>query len=319
MAGIPTAEAQAVIDIISKSSQPASSSKHPPRDARELVASARARALSTVTLQGSPAVLHAVTDHQFKGAGGSLAMRVYRPAGGVLPVLLYFHGGGFVSGSIESYDPAFRTVAQKTGWIIAAAEYRLAPEHPYPAAPEDCYAALIHLAAQAPSLGVDPDRIVAAGDSAGGLLAVSVALMTHDRLGPALAGIACLYPNVDLRDNRAYPSMAEHDGKLINLQELAQMLSLYLPDGVDRTQPYASPALAPDLTGLPPALILTCECDPLRDEGETFARRLSAAGVILDAARLDGMVHGVLSLMGILPAGAALMMVRINRFLQSLN
>lgn len=312
----PTTEAQAVLDMLGRSDSVSSlASVSGPG---ELVVAWRQIQSSLTGLQGAVTALHSVTDHQFPGADGSLTMRVYRPADGVLPVLLYFHGGCFVAGSIDSYDVALRNVAHMTNWAVVASEYRLAPEHPYPAAPEDCYAALEHLAAHATSFGVDPTRIVVAGDSAGGLFAACVALMARDRNGPQLAGMACLYPNADLCSTRRHPSMAAHDRKVFSLQHLGHFIDLYLPEGIDRTQPYASPGLAADLTNLPPALILTCECDPIRDEGEAFARRLRDAGVRVEMVRLPGMIHGVVSLMGLLPVGSAGLMANVGDYLRRL-
>lgn len=316
MINVPTPEAQAVLDMLARD-QGLLSLKSA-RGPDELLAAWRAIQSSLTCVQGAPLALHSVTDCRFEGAGSALTIRIYRPADGILPTLLYFHGGAFTGGSIAGYDTALRRLSHATGWIVAAAQYRLAPEHPYPAAPEDCHAALIRLANHGSSLGIDPTRIVAAGDSAGGLLAASVALMTRDRHGPQLAGIACLYPNFDLRADRFYPSMAAHDGKVFNLRHLHGLLDLYLPDGIDRSEPYASPGLAPDLTGLPPALILTCECDPICDEGNYFAKRLRGAGVIVDDVRLNGMIHGVVPMMGLLPNGAALMMSSICSYLRGL-
>ncbi|MEJ0094662.1 MAG: alpha/beta hydrolase [Methylocella sp.] len=236
---------------------------------------------------------------------------------GRLPVLLYLHGGGFVSGSIEFYDTPLRKLAKETGWAIASVDYRLAPEHPFPAGLDDCYAALSYIVAEQASLNLDASRIVVAGDSAGGLLSVATALMARDQGKPALAGVICLYPNTDLRDDSGYPSKAEHDGKVFSLHEYAQLMGLYLP-GVDRRQPYVSPVLAEDLTGLPPSLIITCGCDPLRDEGEALGKRLRASGIATETVRLEGMLHGLLSMLPLMPVAGERLLRLINSFLQKL-
>jgi acetyl esterase len=228
---------------------------------------------------------------------------------------MYMHGGGFTAGSIESIDTTLRNLAKLTGWLVASVEYRLAPEHPYPAAPADCYAAFLHLASRASSLNIDPARIVVAGESAGGLLAAVVALQARDRRGPRLAGFVCLYPLTDLRDQCSYPSMAEHDGNVFHIRDLRGFLNLYLPPGVDRSQATVSPGLAADLSGLPPALIVSCDFDPIRDEGRVFARRLSEAGVAVDAINMPGMIHAVMPLAGLLPEAYAQMITHIRSFL----
>ncbi len=315
MSGVPSAEAQTLLNMVSQAA-PAATAPGNAQEPRDFVAELRAQMSSLRAFEGAPPTLYAITDHQFTGTGGALPIRIYRPAPGLLPTLLYFHGGGFVGGSLDDFDIPLRKLSQKTGWVIVAVEYRLAPEHPYPAAPEDCYAALVQLAANASSLEIDGERIVTAGDSAGGLLAASVALMTRDRRGPPLAGMICLYPNTDMRDDRSYPSMEEHDGKLLNLKELTMLFNLYLPDRRQQQEPYASPVLAPDLTGLAPALIITCECDPLCDEGEAFAGRLRGAGIPVDTLRLDGALHGVISLTEAQPSAASMMMARISSWLK---
>jgi len=264
------------------------------------VARFRAMAAASLSFQGEPEPVYRFDDDMIVTSAGSLPVRLYRPAAGVLPVLLFFHGGGFVSGSTATYDPALRMLANVTGWCVAAVDYRLAPEHPFPAAPEDCYASLAWLADNAAKYDVRPSSIVTIGDSAGGQLAAVVAMMARDRGGPIPAGIVALYPNADLRIDREYPSLRQHDGTLILRSDVDEVLQAYLPTGIDRKLPYVSPGLAEDLSGLPPTMIATCECDPLRDEGELFARELAGAGVNVRSICLKGMIHGVLSLGGVL-------------------
>jgi acetyl esterase len=235
----------------------------------------------------------------------------------VLPAVLYLHGGGFTCCSIDDYDAALRRLAQETGWAVVAVEYRLSPEHPYPAGLEDCYSALCYIAAKAGALGLEATRLVVAGDSAGGLLAAATALMARDKNGPVLAGMMCLYPNTDLREDSDYPSRTTHDGKLINMGQFDQLMTLYLSD-VDRTLPYVSPVLAENLTRLPPSLVIACECDPLFDEGVLFGERLRKAGVVCEVVRLEGALHGVVSLMAFMPDTARTLLASLISFLKTL-
>lgn len=219
------------------------------------------------------------------------------------PALLWFHGGGFIGGGLDTHDRPLRALARRSGWTIIAVAYSLAPEAAFPRAHEDCYAALLHVHGQAHTLGVNPNRIAVGGDSCGGLLAVSVAMTARDRRGPSLAGCVALYPNADLREDRSYPSMAEHDGKVVKLTELHRGLRLFMRDA-DRAA--ASPALALYLGDLPPALVVTCECDPLRDEGEALAARIEASGGKVERTRYPGMIHGFFQMAGAIDAAEAL-------------
>jgi len=310
-----TDESSAALDMLASSAPPQADVSGTSTTA-EIVAAVRAMVSGLVSLQGKPLPMHDVTDLQVDGPAGALALRLYRPASGRLPVILYLHGGGFLAGSVQAYDPALRILAHRTGWAVAAVDYRLAPEHPYPAAPEDCFAALCHIAAQAVDLNLDRDRVVVAGDSAGGLLSVVVTLMARDRGVPAPAGLLCLYPNSDMREDRDYPSLRLHDGKAIHVAALTQLFRLYIPDAATRLEPYASPVLEPDLSGLPQALFITSGCDPLRDEGEALAARMQGAGGNATVLRLEGTLHGVLSIMTAVPAAASQMLAVITKFLR---
>jgi acetyl esterase len=317
MMNIPSPEAQAVLNMLDQAAKanPPSATKLTPADA---VAGVRNMTAYIAGLQGTAQPLHSVEDHSFADASSSLRMRLYRPSEGSLPVILFFYGGGFISGTLDAYDVAMRMVAARTGWAIAAAEYRLAPECTFPAAPEDCYAALVALASRAQSFEIDPDRIVIAGESAGGLLAAAVALMTRDRNGPRLAGMLCVSSAFNVHtvdDTQAYPSLLEHDGKIVAMQHLVAAIQLYVPDPTDRTHPYASPGLTSDFTAFPPSLVVTTECDPLRDEGTAFAAQLSSAGVHVETACLEGGVHGVLAMIGLMPETGNLLLSHIARFL----
>ena len=305
-------EAEAVLDRL----YPAAT-KSPlaiPDDAHAIAAAWRSGGNSIIPLQGPAAAGVEVSDSVFDHLGHAVRLKTYRPATGHLPAILYLHGGGFVAGSLESYDLPLRTFARETGWVIVSVDYRLAPEHPYPVGAEDCYAALRYLAAEAASLEIDPARIVVAGDSAGGLLAATTALRARDRNGPSLAGMICLYPNTDLSLDASYPSRTDHDGKIVNLSEFARLMMLYL-EGTDRRQPYVSPVMAADLGRLPPGLVITCGSDPLRDEGLAFGRRLGEAGSPSETVHLEGALHGVLSMLPLMPGAGARMFLAIRTFL----
>ncbi len=233
-----------------------------------------------------------VADHRVPVAGGDIAVRCYTPAGtGPFPALVFFHGGGWVIGDIETHDGICRSLANAAGCVVASVDYRLAPEHRYPVAVEDAFAATRWVAAEGARLGVDPRRIAVGGDSAGGNLAAAVSLMARDRGGPALKLQVLVYPVTDHSyDTASYRDLAE--GYMLTRAGMQWFWNHYLgPDG-DGRQPYASPLQAPKLDGLPPALVMTAEYDPLRDEGEAYADRLRRAGVPVTVTRYPGLVHG---------------------------
>jgi acetyl esterase len=241
----------------------------------------------------------AIEDRRIPGPAGEIPVRIYRPDGkGPLPALVYFHGGGWVIGGIETHDPTCRS--SPIGWAawVVSVDYRLAPSIAIPAAAEDCFAATKWVAANAAALGVDPKRLAIGGDSAGGNLAAAVALMARDRRGPALRYQLLIYPVTDADFTRAsYRENAE--GYLLTSQAMEWFWGHYVPDAAQRKEPYAAPLQAKDLAGLPPAFVLTAEYDPLRDEGEAFAKRLQQAGVATRLTRYDGAIHGFFS-MGLL-------------------
>jgi acetyl esterase len=240
-----------------------------------------------------------VSDRRIPGAAGEIAVRVYRPEGlRPFPALVYFHGGGWVIGSIETHDGSCRDLANRIGCMVVSVEYRLAPESRFPAAAEDCYVATKWVAANAAALGIDAKRIAIGGDSAGGNLAAVVALMARDRRGPALRHQLLIYPVTDADFTRAsYRENAE--GYLLTTKAMEWFWNHYVPDLAQRAEPYAAPLRAKDLAGLPPAFVLTAEYDPLRDEGEAYARRLEQAGVPTRLKRYDGAIHGFFA-MGLL-------------------
>lgn len=224
-------------------------------------------------------------------------VRIYRPQGaaGPLPAVLEIHGGGFVLGDLDFEESNAAAVAREVGAVVVSVDYRLAPEHPYPAATEDCYAALVWLAGAAAELGVDPGRIAVYGDSAGGGLSAAVALLARDRGGPRLAMQFLGIPELD--DRLDTPSMTAYvDTPLWNRPNAETSWAYYLGDAVKPGSPdvpaYAAPARATDLAGLPPAFITVCQFDPLRDEGIAYASRLAHAGVPVDLHMYAGTFHG---------------------------
>lgn len=228
---------------------------------------------------------------------GGIPMRRYRPAQAAEGLLFHVHGGGGIAGSLDAHDPALRLLAARTGWTVLAPDYRLAPEHRFPAPLDDCYAALLAAHAEAPAR-----PIVVSGDSIGGTLATALAMRARDEQGPRLAGQLLLYPNTDLRRDADYPSRRSEDGRIIAAADLERQIALYVRSDSDRRDPLASPLLAERLERLPPALILTGENDPLRDEGDAYAHRLAAAGVAVEHRRLPGMIHAWLQMAGCIDA-----------------
>jgi acetyl esterase len=219
-------------------------------------------------------------------------------------VLLYFHGGGMVVGNLDTIDGPVRALTNRAGCLTVSVDYRLAPEHKFPAAPEDCYAATDWVARNAASIGGDPSRIAVCGDSAGGNLAAVVPQMARDRGGPSIVFQLLMYPmtNYDFTTS-SYGEFAEHH--LLTRNSMAWFWEHYLASPADGKNPYASPLLAADLSGLAPALVCTSECDVLRDEGEAYAAALERAGVRVETKRYAGTIHGVFQLAGALDISKA--------------
>jgi len=233
-----------------------------------------------------------VEDRLIPSPDSQIPIRVYWPEGsGPFPVLVYFHGGGFWMGSIATEDSACRLLTNAADCAVVSVEYRLAPEHKFPAAVENGYAATKWVAENADNLGVDAARIAVGGASAGGNVAAVVALMARDRGTPRLAYQLLLYPVTNFAfDTPSYRENA--DGYMLTKDAMMWCWNLYLRGEADGHNPYASPLRAQDLHGLPPALVVTAEYDPLRDEGESYAARLREAGVPAVCKRYDGMIHG---------------------------
>ena len=235
-----------------------------------------------------------VADRTVPGPASDLPVRVYTPSGaGPFPVMVYFHGGGWVIGDIETHDLLCRALANAAASVIVSVDYRLAPEHKYPAAAEDAYAATVWALANAAELSGDERRVYVGGDSAGGNLAAVVSLMARDRGVPGIAYQVLLYP-VTSREFDSQSYLDKADGYLLSRDDMMWFWEHYLAKEEDGAEAYASPLRAADFSRLPPALVVTAEHDPLRDEGEAYARRLEAAGNRVRQIRYDGMIHGFL-------------------------
>lgn len=270
----------------------------PPIEQRPL---AEARAVTSMMIEatGPEQPVVEVRNRTIPGPGGPIEIRVYRPVlKDTLPALLFFHGGGFVICNLDTHDRTCRNLANGSGSAVISVAYRLAPEHKYPAAVDDAYAATKYVAEHAAEFGIDPNRIAVSGDSAGGNLATVVSLLARDRGGPRLKFQLLIYPVVDFYDKS--PSMQEFDGNFLTRKSMDWFMESYLPNHAAGLEPSASPMYAADLRGLPPAMIITAECDPLRDQGEAYARKLQSAGVPVELKRYEGMIHPFLQFAGVL-------------------
>jgi len=239
-----------------------------------------------------------ISNTTIPGPAGPIAVRIYRASQEPnQPVIVYFHGGGFVIGSLDSHDGTCRRLSYNIGCTVVSVDYRLAPEHLYPAAVDDSYAAAKWVAEHADFLKIDTKRIAVAGDSAGGNLAAVVAIIARDRGGPAICHQLLTYPVTDMAfKSESYTSNGE--GYFLTKDMMVWFGLQYVPTGHDIEDPLLSPLYHKNLKGLPPATVITAEYDPLRDEGEAYARKLGAAGVPVKLARYDGVFHGFFSMSG---------------------
>ena len=267
---------------------------------QQTVAEARASILALATAAGPPEAVARVEDRRVPGSVGEIPVRIYTPEGSApFPVLVYFHGGGWVIGNLDTHDAVCRLLANRAGCLVVSVDYRLAPEDPYPAAAEDAYAATRWVAAHAATLGGDAGRIAVGGDSAGGNLTAVVALMARDRGGPPLVHQLLVYPVTDAPgDNASYRDNGA--GYLLTAEMMRWFWGHYTAGETSRRDAFLSPLHARDLRGLPPALVITAEFDPLRDEGEAYAERLRAAGVAVRCSRYPGMIHGFFGMTALL-------------------
>jgi acetyl esterase len=273
----------------------------PPDDPVQRVAAMRAGvAMFSTVGAGAPEPVHAVDDLLADGPHGPIAIRRYLPTDERdLPAVVWIHGGGFVCGDVPSYDLVARRLAAESGAAVFSVDYRLAPEHPFPIPLDDCHAALAWIVAQAHELGIDGSRVAVAGDSAGGNLSAAVALRSRIE-GPELRAQVLIYPVID--PGCATKSMVENaTGYMLTADSMREMWGFYL-DGISPNDAFFAVDKAADLSGLPPALVLTAEFDPLRDEGEHYASLLDAADVDTKVVRYDGMIHGFLGMRELVPA-----------------
>lgn len=239
-----------------------------------------------------------------QGPAGEIPVRLYVPEGAARPsgALVYFHGGGWVIGSLETHENLCKALANRAGARVVSVDYRLAPEHRWPAAAEDCYAITCHVAEHGSPFGIDGVRIAVGGDSAGGNLAAVVALLARERGGPRLRHQVLIYPVTDHDFERA--SYRENGADyFLTAAAMQWFWGHYVPDRARRNDPSAAPLRAETLAGLPPATVITAEYDPLRDEGEAYAERLREAGVPTTLSRYDGQIHGFVSMLDLLEAG----------------
>ena len=285
-----------------KASQPRHHSGNGVSSYAEQIAAFRSRMRDAIPAAGIPEPVHKIEDFTIQGPKSKIPVRTYLPvAGECLPVLVYFHGGGFNGGDLDTHDTMLRALANRVKCVIVSVDYRLAPEHPYPAAVEDTWAALEWVGGQANKIGADPHRVAVGGDSAGGCLAALAAQRAPEAgLTPVVQIL--IYPAMDL-------SMASESWKQFrndHPQTFNQTLAwtkAYVPPEIESSDPRVSPLFAADVSRVAPALIVTAECDPLRDEGEAYAARLQAANVPVEYLCYPGMIHGFASLAGVIDAG----------------
>jgi len=250
-------------------------------------------------LHPDPPDVASAEDRSVPGPHGPIPVRIYRTIASKtsdrLPVLMYFHGGGFMIGDLDTHDVVCRSLANAARCAVVAVDYRMAPEHQFPCAVDDCFAATTWVAANAGALSVDASRLAVAGDSAGGNLAAVVSLMARDAGGPAIVFQLLIYPTTDMHHDTA-STQALADGYLLTLPVMQYFRGNYLRSDADRDDWRASPLLAKDLSRLPPAFIATAGFDPLKDEGQAYAERLNAAGVPAAYKCYEGTIHGFLTM-----------------------
>jgi acetyl esterase len=269
---------------------------------------ARAQYEARIALMAPPAEIAGVREQTIEGPDGPLRIRVYTPyRTGPFPLLVFFHGSGFVLCSLDTHDGMSRNLCAGAGCVVVSVDYRLAPEHKFPAGIDDCLHATRWAAAHAAELGADPMHIAIAGDSAGANMAAVTALRVRDEGGPTLCGQLLLYPVTDYH-TPGTPSYEENaEGYGLTRDTMRWFWAHYLNDESQSAHPNASLLRAPDLSGLPPALVITAEYDPLRDEGEFYAEKLRAAGVPTALTRYHGVNHGFMFWVGVVDkAGAAM-------------
>ena len=293
-------QAKAVIDLVIKSGRPAYHTLSP-KEARQLFRETRPASTPT------PPEIGVVKNLSANGPGGPIPLRVYRPAGVPddvrLPGLVYFHGGGWVIGDLDTHDVQCRQLTAEAGITVVSVDYRLAPEDKFPAAVDDALVATRCVARHGAELGIDIGHLAVGGDSAGGNLAAVVALLARDSTeGPAIAFQVLVYPVTDLgAESQSYRDFG--DGHLLTRDSMRWFANHYLRSPADAEGWRASPLRAQSLAGLPPALVITAGFDPLRDEGAAYAARLTEAGVRVDYICYGGMIHGFMPMGRLIDTG----------------
>ena len=272
----------------------------------DLIQLARQGYRDIIPLAGAVEEIEIVENYQVSSAIPPIDLRLYRPQKNSkisLPALVYLHGGGFISGGFDTHDRPLRTLANLTGCAIIAVDYRLAPESPFPAAPEDCFAAWQWVTQNADELRIDSARVAVGGDSAGGLLAAVLCLMCRDRNVSIPLAQILIYPNTDLLVDT--PSWYELDflHPSQSRENFLGQVAMYVPDVDCRKQPYASPLRATDFAGLSPAFIITAELDPQKDEGEAYAQKLRDGGCLVTHTFYPGVIHGFFQMGGVIASG----------------
>jgi acetyl esterase/lipase len=265
---------------------------------------------ASAQLAPPPADVARVEDRRVPAAGGDFGVRIYTAHGGTpRPIVVYFHGGGWAAGDVDTHDATARYYAAHADVVVVSVDYRRPPEHKFPAAVNDSLAAVEWAVTHAREIGGDATRIAVAGDSAGGNLATVVCQLAKQRGGPGIAYQVLAYPTVDLRDpvdDPRYPSRALFGGGdyFLSMRDMEWFRSLYVTHPAsESSDARLSPIAGRDLAGLPPALVLTAECDPLRDEGKAYADRLAAAGVRVEYRCYEGTIHAFMSFAGAIPLG----------------
>jgi acetyl esterase len=286
-----------LLDLAIAAGRPAINSLSP-ADARKMMRDTRA------PVQGPILDTLSEQDRRIPGPAGEIPVRIYRPQSAAptakLPLLVYFHGGGWVIGDIETHHTMCQRLSESGELVVVSVDYRLAPEHRFPACVDDCWAATVWAAANAAAIGAEGSKVAVGGDSAGGNLAAVMALMARDRGGVDIGFQLLLYPAVDALANTG--SMAKNaDGYLLTTEAMRWFYDHYVPDSADRSDWRASPLRARSLAGLPPALVITAGFDPLLDEGRSYAERLAHDGVTTEYLEFGSMIHGFLGMPGVLP------------------
>ena len=271
--------------------------------AAHTVSPAEARANAKLRPRAPGPEVAKVEDRNIPGPNGDVPVRIYTPEGdGPFPILAWYHGGGWVVGDLESADGSARNLCVGGQCVVVSVDYRLAPETKFPGPAEDCWAATTWAVDNASSFNGDPTRLAVGGDSAGGNLAAAMSLMAADRGGPEIAFQLLVYPVTDADLNSV--SYGENgEGYSLTKATMQWYWDHYLSGGEDAANPYAAPHQANSLAGQPPALVITAEYDPLRDEGEAYAKRLQEAGVAATSTRYDGVIHGFFSMGAVVDKG----------------